>query len=88
MQMGRRQARLRPEYAVLFPGVPADEWKPIGEFLDCVAAARLRGGRRSGELLRGRVLDDRYFEFRGSGERPPGVAADLTRVTDYQRHSR
>ena len=85
MQTGRRRARLRPEYAALYPGVPADEWRPIGELLDCVAAARLRAGRRSGELLRGRLLDDRHFEFRGGGERPPDRRGSLTRITDSEQ---
>jgi hypothetical protein len=88
MERGRRQARLRPEYAVLYPGIPAEEWKPIGELLDCVAAARLRAGRRSGELLRGRLLDDRHFDFRGGGERPPGRSGTRTRVTDFEQPPR
>jgi hypothetical protein len=85
MQAGRRQARLRPEYATLYPGVPADEWKPIGELIDCVASARLRSGRRSGELLRGRALDDRHFEFRGGGDRPYGFAGRGSRMGDAQQ---
>jgi hypothetical protein len=82
MHSSRRQARLRPEFADLYPGVPANEWRPIGELLDCVASARLRGGRRSGELLRGRPLDDRHFEFRGGGDRPPGRGIGRSRATD------
>ena len=85
MQAGRRQARLRPEYGTLYPGVPAGEWRAIGELLDYVAAARLRVGRSSGELLRGRPLDDRHFEFRGGGQRPPGRAGPRTRITDLQQ---
>jgi hypothetical protein len=84
MHSGRRQARLRQEFATLYPGVPVNEWRPIGELLDCVAAARLRGGRRSGEMLQGRPLDDRHFEFRGSGERPLGCTDKPSRVTDVQ----
>ena len=84
MKAGHRQARLRPEYEALYPGVPAGEWRAIGELLDYVAAARLRGGRRSGEMLRGRPLDDRHFEFRGGGERPPGRSGPRTRINDLQ----
>jgi hypothetical protein len=84
MHSGRRQARLRQEFATLYPGVPVNEWRPIGELLDCVAATRLRGGRRSGELLRGRPLDDRHFEFRGGGERPLGYTDQPSRATDAQ----
>jgi hypothetical protein len=85
MQVGRREARLRPEYVTLYPGVPANEWKPIGELLDCVASARLRGGRRSGELLSGRPLDDRHFDFRGGGDRPSGAEGRPSRLGDYQQ---
>jgi len=85
MQAGRRQARLRPEHATLYPGVPAGEWRPIGELLDCVASARLRSGRRSGELLRGRPLDDRHFEFRGGGDRPAGFADRPSRLSDARQ---
>jgi hypothetical protein len=79
MQAVQRQARLRPEYAALYPGVPADEWRPVGELLDYVTAARLRAGRCSGELLRDRMLADHHFEFRGGYQRPPGRH---TRVMD------
>jgi hypothetical protein len=64
-----RECRLRPEFATLYPGVPAGQWKPAGELLDCVIAARLRAGRQSGELLRRVLLDERHFEFRGGTER-------------------
>jgi hypothetical protein len=88
MQAGRRQARLRPEYGTLYPGVPANEWRPIGELLDCVASARLRTGRRSGELLSGRPLDDRHFEFRGGGDRRGETGGRSSRLGDYQqRHA-
>ncbi len=70
MDMGQRQARLRPEFAAVYPGVPADEWRLVADLIDCVTAAQLRGGRRSGEVLRGRVLDDRHFEFRGNPSEP------------------
>ncbi len=81
MQTARREARLRPEYVALYAGVPAGEWRLIGELLDCVAAARLRSGRPSGELLRGRLPDEQHFEFRGSWVRPAGRTG--TRMTDF-----
>ena len=68
-----RECRLRPEFGTLYPGVPAGEWRPAAELLDSVIAARLRAGRRSGELLRGRLLDQRHFEFRGRGNRSPSA---------------
>ena len=86
MWIARREARLRREYGALYIGVPVDEWRPIGELLDCVIAARLRSGRRSGELLSGRQLDDRHFEFRGGEDRRPGNVRNRTRVSDVQQH--
>ena len=67
----RREARLRPEFAAQYPGVPAGAWKPVQEVLDMVSASRLLSGRRSGELLGTRPLDDRHFEFRGGYMRSP-----------------
>jgi hypothetical protein len=87
MQAGRRQARLRAEFADQYPGVPPNEWRPIGELLDCVRSARLLSGRRSGELLRGRPLDDRHFDFRGGGERPSGSAGPGSRLSDFPQRS-
>ena len=85
MVTGRRQARLKAEFAGQYPGVPVNEWRPIGELLDCVASARLRGGRRSGELLRGRPLDDRHFEFRGGEQHREGSASRRSRLSDFQQ---
>jgi hypothetical protein len=78
----RREARLRQEFGSLYAGVPVNQWRPIGELLDCVNSARLRTGRRSGELLRGRPLDDRHFEFRGGEERAPRPPSVRTRMGD------
>jgi hypothetical protein len=63
----KREARLRPEFAALYPGVAPDRWVGAQEMNDMVVAARLRAGRRSGELLAlgNRLLDPRHFEFRG-----------------------
>jgi hypothetical protein len=67
-----RQARLRPQFQSLYPGVPPNEWRPVDQMLDMVAASRLLSGRRSGEILGGRTLDERHFEFRGGFRRPSG----------------
>jgi len=65
MSLQRREARLKTEFASLYVGVPAGVWAPVTQMLDGVTASRLLAGRHSGELLRGRRLDDRHFEFRG-----------------------
>ena len=62
----RREARLRPEHAGLYPGVRAGTWEPAAVLVDRIVAARLlRGGPLE---IRGRVLSDEHFEFRGGAE--------------------
>ena len=67
----RREARLRPEHAHLYPGVHAGMWEVAAVMVDRIVAARLLGG---GYLaMQGRVLSDEHFEFRGgmeAGTRP------------------
>jgi len=70
--VGRREARLRPEYAVLYPGIQAGQWESAAVLGDRVlAAGLLRGSPMS---WRDRVLSAEHFEFRGGseqeGERP------------------
>jgi hypothetical protein len=58
-----REARLRPEFAALYPGLRAGEWSPAATTADRVlAGCLLRGG---GLVVRRRVLPDAHFEFRG-----------------------
>lgn len=66
----RREARLRPEYAHLYPGQRAGVWEVAAVVVDRIVAARLLGG---GLAMRGRVLSDSHFDFRGgmdAGSRP------------------
>lgn len=68
---GRREARLRPEYASRYPGVQAGVWEPAAVLCDRVLAGGLLRGSPLG--WRDRVLPPEHFEFRGAGpqgERP------------------
>lgn len=65
MALARREARLRAEFAEQYAGVPVNQWRPISEIRDRVTASRLLRGRRSGEFLASRTLDDRHFDYRG-----------------------
>jgi hypothetical protein len=67
--LGRREARLRPEYAGRYPGIQVGAWEPAAVLCDRVLAGRLlRGSPRAGSE---RVLPPEHFEFRG-GEGPHG----------------
>jgi hypothetical protein len=63
MQISAREARLRPEHAPLYPGIPLGEWLPAAPLADRVLAGRLLRGASS--ALQGRVLVEEHFEFRG-----------------------
>jgi hypothetical protein len=61
-----REARLRPEHAHKYPGVHPERWEPAATVADRVLAGRLLGGHLI--AIRGRVLVDAHFEFRGGSE--------------------
>jgi hypothetical protein len=62
-----REARLRPEFAPLYPGVPAGEWHRAALLADMVWARRLERGEAAFQW-RERVLSVEHFEFRrGTG---------------------
>jgi hypothetical protein len=64
---GRREARLRPEYAGRYPGIQAGVWEPAAVLCDRVLASGLLRGSPLG--WRDRVLAPAHFEFRGEGPR-------------------
>ena len=62
-----REARLRPEAAHLYPGIPAGIWLPASE-----VGAKLLMQHLQASLtpqLGNRLLDERHFEFRGGADR-------------------
>jgi hypothetical protein len=69
LRVNRREARLRPEYAQLYPGILAGEWQSAAVLADRVLAHHLLYLLDAG--LPSRVLLDSHFEFRGGeyGER-------------------
>ena len=63
--MPSREARVRPEFASLYPGLRSGEWASAATVADRVLAAWLMRGSET--AIRGRVLLDAHFEFRGGG---------------------
>ena len=61
---GIRQAMLKPAFAHLYPGIPANEWQPAAVMMDQVLSLHLRKQQQV-PLARERALDERHFEFRG-----------------------
>ncbi len=73
-----RQARLKPQYASLYPGVLAGEWIPAWLLAEQLQkAAELRGVQAGS-----RVCEPSHYEFRGGRKRPPEFRDLRTRVAD------
>ena len=58
-----REARLRPEYAALYPGVEPDVWYTAATLAEHLLGRFLREGEDRPPPER--ILDDTHFEFRG-----------------------
>ncbi|HXE57062.1 MAG TPA: hypothetical protein VNK43_03615 [Gemmatimonadales bacterium] len=67
-----REARLRPEYAALYPTVTPGVWEPAGDIALRVLLQLIQQGRMAS--VRDRILNDEHFEFRGRG--PPAERTD------------
>jgi hypothetical protein len=64
-----REARLRPEFAHLYPTLTPGQWEPAARVAE-VVLARLLLLEISEAPMRDRVLNEEHFEFRG--ETPDG----------------
>jgi hypothetical protein len=84
---GIRQAMLRPEFAPLYPGIPANEWLPAAVLTDQVLALRLRARERV-PVTRERVLDQDHFDFRGVPSAGQADAVRQARQEDRQDERR
>src|SRR5436309_1265052 len=83
MTTGRgREARIRPQYADLYGGLQATEWKPVEAILRRVAGLSPKDPASAGLSEGSRTLRDEHFEFRGVSPRPEGSSPRLSRVTD------
>ena len=76
-----REARVRPEFASLYPGLRPGEWDAAATVADRVLAGWLMRGSET--VIRGRALLDTHFEFRGKPFNPSAghARAALSRVS-------
>ncbi len=65
-ELRSREARLIPEYAMLYPWLRPGEWFPAAVLADRVLAGNVLRGARSAVFCR--VLIEDHFEFRGGNE--------------------
>ena len=65
-----REARLRPEFADVYPELTPGQWEPAARIVEAVLARYLL--QRMTDAPSERTLDESHFEFRGGAdpERP------------------
>jgi hypothetical protein len=73
-----RQARLKPKFAALYPGVVAGEWVPAW----LLAEQLMKAAEQKAGAPGVRVCDPAHCEFRGGGKRPPELRGLRTRAAD------
>lgn len=82
-----REARLRPEYAHLYPMLEPGLWAPAAVIAERVAATRLLQLAET-YVLHDRVLVDTHFEFRGGSGRQTAALPQPSQLGDDTRHPR
>jgi hypothetical protein len=73
-----REARLKPEYAHLYPPLQPNRWEPAALMADRMVAWLLRQPNR-GYVAPDRVLRSEHFEFRGGGDTPESAGSHRRR---------
>jgi hypothetical protein len=63
-----REARLRPEFAHLYPELTPDRWEPASRIAEVVLARYLLQQLASDPMER--ALQESHFEFRGGAQEP------------------
>ena len=79
-----REARLRPEFADLYPTLTPGQWEPAARIAETVLA-RLLLLEISEAPLQDRVLREEHFEFRGEGADGTTGTPGSARTADQER---
>lgn len=77
-----REARLKPQYAELYPGLVPGVWTPVEELLHHVTELIAQDRSKTGTITGPRLLHEDHFEYRGTSIRPEGLPAGSTRLSD------
>lgn len=75
-----RQARLRPQFARLYPGIPAGVWEVAANVAERLQRRQEWTGSQPGTGVR--PLSDEHFEFRGGTRMGPPRADRRSRWSD------
>ena len=76
-----REARLKTDFAYLYPGLESADWTPVEVLINRVVTLLYGDPANAGRITGARLLREDHFEFRGSSERPEGWPEGLTRMS-------
>ncbi|HEY8259340.1 MAG TPA: hypothetical protein VIG08_16905 [Gemmatimonadales bacterium] len=77
-----REARLRPEFAHLYPAITPGQWDSAAVISDRMLAWLLRNPGRAGFIATARILPPEHFDFRGDSTRPESIPEGQSRRGD------
>jgi hypothetical protein len=77
-----REGRLKPQHAGLYPGLQPGVWLPVEALLRHVTDLIYHDRSKSGVITGTRLLREEHFEYRGTSDRPEGLPAGATRLSD------
>jgi hypothetical protein len=77
-----REARLKAEFAGLYPGLQPGVWTPVERLLHLVTELIHHDRGRSGIITGDRLLREEHFDYRGQSVRPTGLPEGSTRLSD------
>ncbi len=77
-----REARLKADFAYLYPGLDSTVWTPVEALINRVVTLLYGDPANSGRITGARLLREDHFEFRGASPRPEGWPEGLTRMSD------
>ena len=77
-----REARLRPEFAHLYPAMTAGQWESAAILADRLVSLLLRNPL-SRFVATDRILPPEHFDFRGDAPRPASLPEGHTRRGDH-----
>ena len=77
-----REARLRAEFARLYPGVDPGVWIPVESLLRHVTELIHKDRSKAGVITGKRLLREEHFDYRGASARPTGLPQGSTRLSD------
>ena len=77
-----REARVKTEFAQLYPGLNPDLWVPVETLLRHVTELIHADPAKRGVITGTRLLRQEHFDYRGSSSRPEGLPQGSTRMSD------